>query len=169
MTWLKIWVIHPRKWVAVTNRRRGKKEKTTFELTRSSQAKHLGVTLVWPDEQYPVYVCPRVSHFLVCHPVPKTLKWRIIIVDTFSARAAPEWKSVSYHVEHGYLLLEVCVINKCYCLFWCGGMGLTNVPVFFWVEVGVFNKCDCLLWCGSVDLTNVHEVTMKNFRFFLLQ
>ena len=51
------------------------------------------------------------------HPVPKTLKWRIIIVDTFSARAAPEWKSVSYHVEHGYLLVEVCVINKCYCLF----------------------------------------------------
>ena len=91
------------------------------------------------------------------HPVPKTLKWRIIIVDTFSARAAPEWKSVSYHVEHDYLLVEVCVINKCYCLFWCGGMGLTNVPVFFWVEVGVFNKCDCLLWCGSIDLTNVHD------------
>ena len=94
---------------------------------------------------------------LSAHPVPKTLKWRIIIVDTFSARAAPEWKSVSYHVEHGYLLVEVCVINKCYCLFWCGGMGLTNVPVFFWVEVGVFNKCDCLLWCGSIDLTNVHD------------
>ena len=94
---------------------------------------------------------------LAPHPVPKTLKWRIIIVDTFSARAAPEWKSVSYHVEHGYLLVEVCVINKCYCLFWCGGMGLTNVPVFFWVEVGVFNKCDCLLWCGSIDLTNVHD------------
>ena len=84
---------------------------------------------------------PRYGH----HPVPKTLKWRIIIVDTFSARAAPEWKSVSYHVEHGYLLVEVCVINKCYCLLRCGGMGLTNVPVFFWVEVGVFNKCDCLL------------------------
>ena len=51
--------------------------------------------------------------FMSGQPVPKTLKWRIIIVDTFSARAAPEWKSVSYHVEHGYLLVEVCVINKC--------------------------------------------------------